>query len=315
MATARKFGWVGATLCAGILAGCATGLPGGSDDTGRIRISGIPFHSQEGFRCGPASMAMMLAWAGVDITPAKLENQFARDQRDPRVNLIDSARRFGRIAYPIVGMESLAKELKAGHPVLVLENLGVASQPMWNCPVAIGLDPAAQRVVLNAGGEAGKSISYRLMERLWADNAFWGLVVLRPDELPATVAEQSYVEAVRGLERAGRYWEAVRAYDTALSLWPGNVDATMGVGTSLYLLGDPQGAVEAFRTAAAMAPDPKPALEALAHVLNEMGQNEEALATARKAVTITAPAPAGQVAPGLRKGRPTWTKEAATTER
>lgn len=281
-----------AVLCAGLLAGCALDRAMPADAPARpaaLRISGVPFHPQEGFRCGPAAMAMMLGWAGVKIAPAALEGQFYGEPRDPRVTLVDSARRYGRLAYPVSGMEALEAELAAGHPVLVLQNLGVARSPIWNCAVVVGYDRANGRVQLNSGGEAGKEVSWRLLERLGSDTDHWGLVVLRAGDLPATAAEGSYVEAARGLERAGRYWEAVLAYDTALSLWPSNSDAMMGLGSSLYLLGDPVGAADAFKAAVPLAKDPKPALEALAHVLAEMGRRDEAVATARKAVSISAP--------------------------
>ncbi|MGE5503694.1 MAG: PA2778 family cysteine peptidase [Actinomycetota bacterium] len=277
---------IAAVLGFGLLTGCA--MHNTADAAGtvsRATVAGVPFHPQDGHRCGPAGMAMMLGWSGVTVTPAALEGQFYGDVADPRPRLVDAARRYGRFAYPVAGIDALAAELQAGHPVLILENLGVASRPIWDCVVATGID--GDTVQLNAGTTVGKTMPLHLLDRLWADSDNWGLVVVRAGEMPATAAERPFVEAARGLEKAGRYWEAVLAYDTALSQWPADGDALMGLGSSLYLLGDARGAADSFQAAAGVAKDPKPALEALAHVLAELGRKDEALAAAQKAVSIS----------------------------
>jgi hypothetical protein len=278
-----------AMMCAGLLAGCSLDKPRLADEPGRplrVRVAGVPFHPQDGFRCGPAGMAMMLGWAGVEVMPSSLAGQFYGEPKDPRTTLVDTARRYGRFAYPIAGSDALISELAAGHPVLVLENLGVASEPIWNCMVAVGYDRQAGRVALNSGGEPGKTMSVSLLERLWAETNGWGMVVLRPGDLPATATRPAFLDAARGLEKSGNYWEAVRAYDTALSQWPSDPEAMMGLGSSLYLLGDPHGAAEAFQTAAKLAKDPKPALEALAHIQAELARRDDAVASADKVTPI-----------------------------
>ena len=293
----RMCGMAAAAVLLGLAGGCA--IQGQARAAGDAQVAGVPFHRQDGFRCGPASLAMMLGWAGVEITPAQLENQFLGDSKDPRTRLTESARRYGRLPYPINGIEAMVAELKSGHPVLVLENLGVASRPIWHCAVAVGFDGDRGTVTLHSGAEAGKVVPMRLLDRLWTDADNWGLVVMRAGDLPATAQQRPFVEAARGLEKAGRFWEAVLSYDTALSQWPADGEALMGLGKSLYLLGDAQGAVDAFRASAEVAPDPKPALEALAHVLAELGRRDEALAAAQKAVSINAQARRRYPAKGL----------------
>lgn len=258
----------------GLLAGCGfisgPGPAVGGDRPQAVRVSGVPFHAQAGLHCGPAAMASLLGWTGLDITPASLEGRFYGDMADPRPTLVDTARHFGRLAYPIAGQERLDRELAAGHPVLILENLGVAREPLWNCPVAVGYEGSGDTVLVHAGDQAAKPISTRLLDRLWSDSDQWGLVVLRPGEMPATASESDMVAAAKGLEKAGHYWEAVLSYDTVLSQWPNDTEAQMGLGASLYLLGDLHGAADAYRAAAASARDPHDALAALDQVLAEM---------------------------------------------
>lgn len=271
-----------AVLCVGLLAGCTLVEPG-QDGSGlsRTRVAGVPFHPQEGFRCGPAAMASVLGWSGMEVAPAALEGQFYA-VKDPRAALVETARRYGRLAYPISGTQAMMAELAAGHPVLVLQNLGVSREPLWNCQVAVGFDRQAGKVWVHSGDQPAKSMSLGLFERLWTESEQWGLVVLRPGDLPASVREEDYVRAAKGMEQAGRYWEAVLSYDTALSQWPRNSDAMMGLASSLYLLGDPRGAADAYRAAAASARDPRPALDALSHLLSELGEPQKAVATRTK---------------------------------
>lgn len=260
-----------AVLCAGLVAGCSGNWPslvGSSDNADHVRVAGVPFFPQEGFRCGPASMAMVLNWSGLEIKPAALDAKIAA-AADPRRTLAESASHYGRLAYPVTGTAAMLTELAAGHPVLVVQNLGVESQPLWNCVVAIGYDRPQEQVLLHSGNQADKRMSLRLFERLWSDSGQWGLVVLKPGDLPAAARQQDYVKAAYNLRRAGRYWEAVQAYDAALATWPADADTLMGLGTSLYLLGDKHGAADAYRTALIWADDPAPVRAALEQIATD----------------------------------------------
>ncbi|CAA7616047.1 hypothetical protein [Magnetospirillum sp. UT-4] len=231
-------------VCAGlVLAACS-----GPAAPPAVRVAGVPFHAQEGFRCGPASLAMMLGWTGLDVRADTLEAAFARRSGDPRKVLVAAAARYGRFAYPVSGLDAVIAELDSGHPVLLLENRGVAEKPLWNCVVAVGHDRGA--LLVNGGGQAGRAVSFDLLERLWGDAGHWGLVILNPGDLPVAPRRDGVVAAAANLGLAGRHWEAVLAYDAALARWPGDSEALTGLGASLRLLGDAQGAAEAYRAAA-----------------------------------------------------------------
>jgi len=264
-----------AMMCAALAAGCAAQPDRQAEESSRppeALASGVPFHPQAGFRCGPAAMASMLGWSGIAVAPEALEGRFYGDSPDPRTRLEETAATYGRLAYPVAGTEQMLTELAAGHPVLILENLGVASQPLWNCTVAVGYQDGGAIVLVNSGAQSARPKPRRLLERLWAETDDWGLVVLRPGEMPATASEAGMVAASRGLAQAGRTWEAVLAFDAVLSQWPNDADALMGLGAGLYLLGDARGAADAYRSAATAAKDPAPALDALAHVQAELNR-------------------------------------------
>lgn len=280
-----------------ILAGCAAvrtdrsiaeNLDGLSP---RAELLQVPFHPQDALYCGPASVAMVLNWAGVSISPQELIPQvFTPGRRGTlQPEIVTAARRHGRLAYPVSTREDLFKELAAGHPVLILQNLGLSWYPRWHYAVVVGYDLPDRRVVLHSGFEPRKVVPMRLFERTWRRGASWGVVILPPEELPASAEEQLFVRAVVGLEKAGHWRAAARAYRTALTRWPQSYGALVGLGNSLYAGGDLPGAENAFRAAIRARPNAGGALNNLAQVLIEQERPGEALVYAMKAVEIGGP--------------------------
>lgn len=281
-------------LCA-LLAGCAgqavrwpppsAGLPP------RHLIANVPFFAQEEYQCGPAALAMGLAWSGLEVAPAELTAKVytASLQGSLQPAMIAAARRLGRLAYVIRGSEALLREVAAGRPVIVLQNLGLSWVPRWHYAVVIGYDMAADDVTVHTGITAQRRMPWPLFLNTWSRGDFWGLLVLKAAELPATAEEGAYVEAAIGLENAGRLGEAEQAYRTALTRWPGNLAALMGLGNSAYAQADLITAEAAFRKAAKAHPRSGAAWNNLAHVLLKQGRSAEALDAARQAVVLGGP--------------------------
>jgi hypothetical protein len=263
-------------------------LAGGPD---QVLIETVPFHAQEQYQCGPAAMAMLLGWNGLAVSPAALSPQIyspgLKGSLQPA--LIAAARRHGYLAYPITGGEALFAELIAGHPVIVLQNLGLSWYPRWHYAVVIGYDRPEKRIVLHSGKTSEEELPFRVFDNTWARSERWGLLVMPPDRLPATATEDAYLAAAVGLEQARQPQAAATAYQTALTRWPGSFVAWMGLGNSRYALNEQAGAEQAFRRAAKLKPDDGAAFNNLARVLAEQGKQQEALAAARQAVSRGGP--------------------------
>jgi len=283
-------------LMALVLSGCA-GLQRGDWPQGltgipaQHEIASVPFFAQEEYQCGPAALAMVLAWSGLAVEPAELTEKVytASLKGSLQPAMIAGARRSGRLAYVISGTESLIREIAAGHPVIVLQNLGLSWIPVWHYAVAIGYDTPADELILHSGTAARKRTPLRLFENTWARAEDWGLLVLNPGELPATAVEGKFVEAVLGLEKAKQPAAAVDGYRAALNRWPHNLAAVMGLGNSYYALGDLKNSEAAFRRAVALHPGSGAAWNNLADVLLRQGQKSEALDAARKAIALGGP--------------------------
>jgi hypothetical protein len=257
----------------------------------RYDVPSVPFYPQKAFQCGPASLASVLSWSGIPVDPEVVEGQvFTPSQKGSLQSaMISGARRHGRIAYPVGGPDALLKEIAAGHPVVVLQNLGLSWFPVWHYAVVVGYDLRKSALVLHSGETPGKRVSLRVFKNTWARSDHWGILVLPPGFFPATATEETFVSALIGLEKAGQWQAAVEGYQAALTRWPDSLGALMGLGNSYYALGDKRAAETAFRETTRRFPTNGSAFNNLAQVLWEQGDREAALEAARKAVELGGP--------------------------
>jgi tetratricopeptide (TPR) repeat protein len=280
----------------GVLGGCATsevaalrvdahGLPP------RAEVAGVPFHPQKELYCGPAALATALGWSGL----ATDQDAIAATVYTPGVegtlghDLIGAAQRHGRLAVPVASLRALLQEVAAGHPVLVLQNLGLDWYPQWHYAVAIGYDLEAGELVLRSGAEARHAIALDTFERTWARADHWAIVVLPPDSLPASADEPDVIRSAAALERTNRMADAAIAYDAILRRWPASLPALIGRGNARYGAGDLAGAEAAYRAALRHHPDAAVAWNNLAEVLALRGARDAALIAARRAVALGGP--------------------------
>jgi len=284
-------------LAAALLAGCAApqvsslieqrpaGLPEAAE------IAATPFFPQEDYQCGPASLAAVLVHAGRDATPESLLAQVYLPARKGslQAEMLAATRRHRLVAYPLAPrMEDLLRELAAGTPVVVLQNLALDWWPQWHYAVAIGYDLGRREVVLRSGVTRRLTMPLDTFEHTWARSGHWAMAALPPDRLPATASESSYLTAVAALERLAPA-AARRGYETALARWPGSVAARLGLGNASYALGDLPAAAAAYLRATLDHPEAADAWNNLAQALHELGSREQALAAARRAVALGGP--------------------------
>lgn len=254
-----------------------------------LELTDVPFFPQAQHQCGPASLAMLLNWAGVAMHPAELTSQIylPRRQGGLQLEILAAARRQGRVAYVLrAELSSLVAEVSSGHPVMVLQNLGLTWHPQWHYAVVIGFDLPRAQITLRSGTEARLVMPLRVFERTWARSDHWAIVVMPPTRLPRTAEELPYLRSAAALEHVQRYEEASQAYRAALARWPTSLGALIGLGNSRHRLGDLEGAELAFRQALHHHPDVPATLNNLAQTLADGGQLTEAKPLAARAVAL-----------------------------
>ncbi len=280
-------------LMLSLLVGCAmpqtaslVASPG--DLPARAEVASVPFFPQERYYCGPAALAMALAWSGLTVTQDDLVSQVYTPGKEGslQADILAAARRNGRLAIQVGDLSDVLAEIAAGHPVLVFQNLALEWYPQWHFAVAIGYDLDTREIVLHSGRDARRRTSLSTFEATWERGGFWAVVVLPPERLPARGTERAVVRAAAGLERAARYKEAAVAYETILQRWPDSYVALMGLGNAHYATGNYREAEAAFRGAIARHPERPDPWNNLAHALVIQGLRAKAETAAHNAVRL-----------------------------
>lgn len=288
--------WVLVCALALWLVGCATQTPevlkapNGLPE--RVELHDTPYFAQQVHQCGPASLAMTLGAAGLDISPETLEAQVYVPSRQGSLQpeMLAAARRRGAVATLVKPrISALLNEVSAGNPVLVLQNLGLSWLPRWHYAVVIGYDLPAREIILRSGPNPRERLPMSTFEHTWARSGYWGMTALRPGKLPAEIDLNNAANALAALEKHVPPDQMIEAYRAAMARWPNALILQIGLGNSTYRHGDLPGAEAIFRSASDTWPDSAIALNNLASVLQESGRLEEALSVAEKAAAIAGP--------------------------
>ena len=251
-----------------------------------VELTDTPFFPQRDYQCGPAALATVLVASGVDVTADALVGRVYLPGRKGSLQpeLLATSRSFDRLPYVLErALPALLSEVAAGHPVLVLQNYGLESVPWWHYAVVIGFDATQDRIVLRSGTEERLEMSARRFMGTWERADRWAIAVLQPDDLPASVQRERYLEAASGLEATRRFDAAARAYGAALQRWPEDTTALLGIGNVKYAGGDLPGAEIAYREVLRIDAAHAVARNNLAQTLLDRGEPHAALEEITKA--------------------------------
>ena len=263
-----------------VLGGCAGLWSGRAPLTdARLELTDTAFFPQQAYQCGPAALATVLDASGVPVHPDDLAPAVYLPERQGtlQVELLAAARRHGRLAVELQGgLPDIVRQLEAGRPVLVLQNLAVSFLPVWHYAVVVGYDPERDHFVLRSGSERREITRRARFEASWRRGGHWALVVLAPDAAPAGLTPREYLAAAADLENTGAHQHAVTAFRNALSAWPGEPLARLGEANNLYYLGRLEEAADAYRRLVERHPDQVVGVHNLVMLLIETGRPCEA---------------------------------------
>ena len=168
-----------------ILVSCTTQIPqreASSDDAGNSKSRHItaPFFPQEKNQCGPASLASILQFYGIETTPDEISNEIylPRIKGTLNIDLVFYARSKGMNAEAYHGdMADLKKRISEERPLLLFLNLGLKVFPAGHYIVVTGFDDKDKIIYAHSGSERDKPIRYSEFIRAWERGDFWTLLV------------------------------------------------------------------------------------------------------------------------------------------
>jgi len=268
------------------LGGCATSpqtrllLDNPPDIPPQVELTDVPFFPQQQYHCGPSSLASIINYRGTPVEPDQIAQMIYVPglKGSLQIEVEAATRQFGMLPVQLDGkLESLLREIAAGNPIFVLQNLGLDAVPVWHYEVVVGYDLSERVVVLRSGVNARVLRSFALFEKTWQRAGHWALAVVSVDSIPVTVGADAYLEAVVGMEQVGRIESANHAYSTALRRWPDNLLAHTGLGNSYYAMGEFVAAETAYRSALKIDPQKAEVWNNLAYTLAQLGRHESSM--------------------------------------
>jgi tetratricopeptide (TPR) repeat protein len=282
-------------LCciAALVAGCAqlvpqtvalrTAWPEGVART--VELTAVPFFPDQDYQCGPASLATVLSYSGVKVTPEPLIKQVFLPSRQGslQVEMLAAPRRYGRVTYQLQPSYSdMLREVAAGNPVVVLQDVG-AFFTQWHYAVVNGFDYPSGTLYLRSGTNPREESPLTAFERTWIKGGYWAMVVMPPDRIPVSATEEGWMTAVLAMARTGGNEATTQAYAAALKRWPDNLAAAIGLANQHHSRGAFAEAVTVLRAAQQRHPQSVIVMNNLAQALSDLGRHTEALAQIDKA--------------------------------
>lgn len=246
----------------------------------QTEITTVPFFPQLEHQCGPAALATAMVHSGVDVTPEELAKSVYLPARQGslQVEMLAAPRRFGRVAYPLAPRYGdLLREVAAGNPVIVLQNIGLGPLVRWHYAVVVGFDYPAGELYLRSGENRRVAVPFTIFEYSWKQSNYWAMLTLEPGRIPVTATEAGYLAAVAAMDRVGPAQAVIAAYASMLERWPGNAGASIGLANRYYTAGGLAQAESVLRRALQKDPHSVPVLNNLAQTLSDLGRSAEAL--------------------------------------
>ncbi len=285
--------------CSLLLSGCAIKPPITLDPEitsallSRQELTETPFIIQEDYQCGPASLAMIFQYYGDSTSAEALSAKvFTPDAKGSFPTEMDAiSRQQGYLSYPINSLETIIQEIAAGHPVLVLQNLGISWLPKWHFAVIVGYDLKEKILILRSGELKRRITSFRLFETTWARSGHWARVLLPPTQLPVTAEPLKYLRAALDLKETADQEQTLTALQTAALAWPDQALVLLTLANHQYDLAHFKDANNSFLNLLSHFPDYSVGWNNFAYNLKAQGCDSEAYEAARCAFRLEPEAP------------------------
>ncbi len=158
------------------LSACASAPP--AVQHGDVIIGNVPFHPQEDHQCGPASLAGVLNYQGLGISPEEIARDLFSKSAGGTLT-IDMAlypQRKGFSALNYSGsLKDLREKIDSGYPLIVMVDYGFSVWQANHFMVVVGYNNDG--VIVNSGKKEHERIENNAFLRTWRRTDFWTLLV------------------------------------------------------------------------------------------------------------------------------------------
>ena len=158
---------------------CAIVSSGNMPESRYNRIScDIPFYAQEAYQCGPASLAGVMNYWKIDVTPDDIVKEiYSRSAKGTlNIDMVIYPQKKGLLAEQYSGnMKDLKKNIDSGYPLIVLVDYGFWVYQANHFMVVVGYNEDG--VIVNSGKDKSKFIPEEDFIKTWEKTKFWTLLI------------------------------------------------------------------------------------------------------------------------------------------
>ncbi len=234
----------------------------------------MPFFPQTDYHCGPAALATLLVYRGAETAPDQLAPlvYVPEKQGSFQLEIIAAARSYGFAPYRIKpALATILAELADDNPVLIMQNLGSAWFPSWHYAVVVGYNLDEQFFVLRSGQDERHEVRFTTLERTWQGANHWGLVITKPQRVPATAEPVTWLELLQTFVQKDQGENALAGYVAATRRWPDEPLVWFGQGNLQFAQQDFYSAKASFQKAIEINPESSAGWNNLAYTLAKLG--------------------------------------------
>jgi predicted double-glycine peptidase len=141
-------------------------------------IQNVPFHPQEEFQCGPASLAGVLNHWSINVSPEEIASEIYSKSAKGTLNIdmVLYVEKRGLKARQYRGsLEDVKSKIDAGYPLIVLVDEGFLVYQKNHFMVVIGY--RGEGILANSGRGQHKFIPVKDFLRSWERTKFWTLLI------------------------------------------------------------------------------------------------------------------------------------------
>jgi hypothetical protein len=204
-----------------------------------VELETVPFYAQKEYQCGPAALATVINYYQQSTSPELLLPLVYIPQLKGslQAEMLAAVRQYQLLAIEQDGkLDSILREVAAGHPILVLQNLGYGFYPFWHYAVIVGYDLPNQQLIMRSGEVERLTRPFSAFERTWERSGYWSVVVVPPEFVPLSATQEKYIQAAVALEPSLTPQLAETMYQNGFSRWSNSYILLMGLANSKFTL-------------------------------------------------------------------------------
>lgn len=151
-------------------------------DTSKFIITNVPFYPSEDNQCGPTSLAMVLNFLGIEISPSEISKEIyskgAGGTSD--FDMIRYVKKLGLKGDQYKGsVADLKSKISEGNPLIVMTDEGFWFYRKYHFMVVIGF--SEDGIIVNSGKKEKEYIKLETFLKKWEKTNFWTFFIYREE--------------------------------------------------------------------------------------------------------------------------------------